>query len=150
MAAKHFWSDNDIRVSAAILAECTSMDEALDRISVALGRIVSRASIDRKFEDMGQPTPYSMLRREKYQRARSVQLPAPIPPPPPSASAMVEEREERDRAKRARGRIDSLVQELREARARQAFLDAEESSRTPPRLRRGARATEGRWQWRRR
>jgi hypothetical protein len=54
--------------------------------------------------------------------------------PPAEDPDPVERQENRDRALRERRQIKQLVDQLREARARQAFLDAMSSYRAPPRI----------------
>lgn len=56
------------------------------------------------------------------------------PKPAKIAQTLVERRDARDAAAKTRGHIDSLVDQLKEAQVRQAFLDAAAGYRAPPRL----------------
>lgn len=109
------WSEADIDRMVAIVREHTDMIEASAAVAAALGQQMNRSMLAQ------------LLTNRRGIRYGQILKRKPPPPPPPKESAPtldpVERREKVDEVSRLRSEHADLVAQVREFRARQAFID---------------------------
>lgn len=112
------WSDKLLKNCQRILKKFTrdQFDAALAEISTVAGQEVTGGALRSAFATHRLASPITFLQKPKF-----------IPDPVQKA----EEKEEESQDKR---HIKQLVEQLREARARQSFLDAVSSYKAPPKI----------------
>lgn len=137
MANQHSspWSPADIDLAKRVLATSHTLSEAAAVLSVHLGRTITDSALEGAFRRReGEPSAGSFLARSTAPPPIETHSPPPQQPPPESPPDPVQERIDRDAAKRERTSQENLINELREARERQRFLDELSASSGPPRI----------------
>ena len=138
------WNDETTDRAAVVISECRTVPEALAAVSKDLGWNFTYHSVNGAMKRAFGKTMGSFLRQDPAPSYRAA--PAREPPPAeegssrdttpveeaPDVDALLEEREAKSAAQRDRETIDELLLKLREARARQAFLDDIGKHREPP------------------
>lgn len=112
------WDDKLLNRAKKILSRHTrdQYEEALVEISKHAGQEVTDAAIRSAFANNKLPSPYACLRKPEF-----------VPHP-------VERAEAKEEESRDKQLVRQLTDELRKAKARQAFLDAVSSYKAPPKI----------------
>lgn len=129
MRQYHIWTEAEVGRAVRILGEHTKRKAALAHISQSLGRLVTEPALQAQLKKLGLTIDACLLEtpeEEKPAKAPKASKPAPEPVHP------VTEAERREEQKREKVTTKQLVEELRVARARQAFIDAATASHAPP------------------
>jgi len=113
MAEGSIWTTATVERARKILRKHESLATALREISTALGRAVSSDSLYSAFKRFGHPSPQSHLL-------------APSDP--------IKEQTKRDEDARKNRQIQNLVQEVKQLRARLAFVESIKEQADPPRI----------------
>lgn len=112
------WTKALLKSSQSTLRKHTreEMDAALSEISQSAGQKVSDDAIRNAFRAHDLPSPYTFLKPPKF-----------VPDP-------VQKVEAREEATREKKQVGQLVEELRQLRARQSFLDVVKDAKAPPKI----------------
>lgn len=111
-----FWTKAKIKQAKDILGKHTSLPVAVNAMTQAFKVRVTRHALDSAFDRVGEVTPFNLLKKE-------------VPEIHP-----VERQEKLDQAASDKKKIKDLVQELRDARARQAFIDELKQTKPTPKI----------------
>lgn len=112
------WNEKLVKKSQKILAATSreNFQDALNKISEAAGTEVSSDSLNHAFKRNGLASPFSMMKQE----------PVILDP--------VQKVEAKEQEKKSAKEMERLVEELRQTRARQSFLDTISSYKAPPKI----------------
>lgn len=108
------WDRSKISAAKKILKKYETLSEALPEISRAIKLPITCNSVEKAFKRYEQPSPHSFV------KAR------PLNP--------IEAQEKREQESAERQHVDAIVAEVRELRARQAFLDKIHMRHGPPKI----------------
>lgn len=115
MASPTFWTRARCERAAKILSGHESMPEALIAASKKLDARCSYPILQAAFKRAGLKAPTAYLKRNE-----------------PEVGDLVAQREVAEAKRRGKEEVDALVDEVRELRARQEFIDALEADHEPP------------------
>ncbi len=137
-----YWTPQQDAALIAVAQDATYPDQAQQAaaLSKQFGRTITVDAVHRRLARLRSSGSYVPRPRDPVHHPRGIPQVPPmrhaVPPPAPKAPEPdpVERQEQIEEQSRDRRQVKQLVEQLREARARQSFLDAASSFKEPPRI----------------
>lgn len=135
------WTEQDLERAKNVMSHFapSELDSAVNAVGELLGERLTKEAVRRAFNrrGMGPLTQWCTggdsvdVDVSEFDERPTIEMPRVEPEPTPDPVAVAETR---DAAARARKQLAEMVEQVREARARQSFLDAVSAFREPPRI----------------
>lgn len=133
------WNDQFLKDCKKILNQHTrkELSIALEKISEIAGKEVDEKLLRQGFENHDEPSPFFFLkesRPSKVVKNKPATKGEPVVKDEPEIEDPVAKAERKEESSREKSQIKLLVDELRQARARQSFIDELADNKTPPKI----------------